>query len=179
MSVDVWPIWSAIHSRGTAPVVSSWLANQQRFHAGVLPAGGDAADDVGGGFRLALALFHPHHNGDGRRLVGDGIEAARQGALLPGLTGGGEHVGEQHGLVQREGGRIGIAGSADHADDGGGNGANGARALVDFEDADAVMVFSRHAGRLLRACAGSVSLKGDARAQGAHAVGCVAGGATA
>lgn len=90
--------------------MSSWLANQQRFHAGVLPAGGDAADDVGGGFRLALALFHPHHNGDGRRLVGDGIEAARQGALLPGPTGGGEHVGEQHGLVQREGGRIGIAG---------------------------------------------------------------------
>ncbi len=53
---------------------------------------------------------------------------------------------QQYGFVQREFVRVSIAAGADHAHHGGGNGANGARALVNFEDADAVMVFGRHAG---------------------------------
>ncbi|MNE84936.1 hypothetical protein D3C80_1818810 [compost metagenome] len=60
------------------------------------------------------------------------------------FTNGGLYVGDQDRGVQRKYRDIGVFGSTDQADDSGGNGANGARALVDFEDSHAVMVFVGH-----------------------------------
>ena len=126
------------------------FGRQQGLEAGVLTLGCDAADDLGGLVRFlggivgAFAVGHAHHNGDGAGLVSDGVQAAGQGAQLASFAGSGEHVGEQDRGVEREGSRVGVAAGADHAHHGGGDSANGADALVDFEDANAVMVVGSH-----------------------------------
>ena len=116
------------------------FCGQQGLEAGVMPTSGDAADDVGGCLCLACPFRYAHHHSDRASLVGDGVEAFGQGALLAGLTRGSEHVGEQDGLVEGKDRGVGILRGADHAHHGSGDGANGAGALVEFEDADAVMV---------------------------------------
>src|SRR5690606_7682087 len=80
------------HAEDARGDAQAGLGGEQGLHAGVLAVGG-GADDVAGGLRVVYALFYAYNDGDGAGLVGDGLQAARQGALGTGGADGGGDVG--------------------------------------------------------------------------------------
>ncbi len=142
------PDWQAVeprHSQDARRDAKTVAGGQQRLHAGV-PAGRvGGADQVGRGLCLGRTTGDAHHDRERVRLVGDGVERAGKRAFVAGLADVGLRVGQQDGGIEREGGHVGIVGGADDAGHGGLDGANGARAVVEFNDAHAVVVIGWHA----------------------------------
>ncbi|MNT02533.1 hypothetical protein D3C72_1370340 [compost metagenome] len=123
----------------------------QRLEAGIVAILGNGADDVGYQLLLGQRFGHAHHDGGGVDGVCNQLQVAGQGTGGTGFTYGGLHVGEQHRSVEGKGGHVGIVCGADHANHRGGDGADGASAIVDFDDANAVMVIAGHEVLLVRA----------------------------
>ena len=120
------------------------LGRQQRLQARVLVAGGGADDLgvlVGAAFGLggAFAIGHAHDDQHRAALLLDGVQRQGQRALGAGLADGRIDLGDQHRTVQRESGRIGVAGSGHEADHGRGHNADGIDAFAHFRDANAMM----------------------------------------
>ena len=144
--------WGAEDARGNA---EQGLGAEQGLEAGVLAVGGDGADDLAdlvgllGFVGFTRAFGYAHDDGHRAGVVCDCIQRCGQGALGASFADGAEYVGEQDGFIQREEVTVGIGGGGDQAHDGGGDGANGADALVEFDDADAVVVVGGHGLQLL------------------------------
>ena len=120
------------------------LRRKQRFHARLFTVSGHAADNVGGGFRFGFALRHTYNDGHGFSLVCNRIQRTGQRAGLARFTAGGQHIGQQNRLIEWKHGRISIIAGAYHAHNGGAHRGNGSGALVDFNNAHAVVVVLSH-----------------------------------
>ncbi|MNP00708.1 hypothetical protein D3C76_925030 [compost metagenome] len=134
LAVEAWHAEDARHHADFG------LGGEQGFHAGVFAIGCGGANQSAVGLCLGRAFLDPHDDGVGLGLVGDGLQAHRQGAFYAGLADGGLHVGQQHRGVEREDGGVGVVGRADQADNRSGDGANRAGAVVEFEHPHAVKI---------------------------------------
>lgn len=140
--------WQAVeprHSQDARRDAEAVAGGQQRLHAGVAAGRVGGADQVGRGLGLGLATGDAHHDRERVGLVGDGVERAGERAFVAGLADVGLRVRQQDGRVEREGRRVGIVSGADDAGHGGLDGADRARAVVEFNNAHAVVVVGWHA----------------------------------
>ena len=132
------------HAQNTWLNAELALGGHQRLHASVLAAGGHGADQVGGGRGRVDTLGHAHSNDDGFGLVGNGVQRLGQRAGSTRFADRFHHVGDQLGLVLGEVVSVGIFSGGNQPDHGRRYGPDRAGALVDLDDADAVMVFGCH-----------------------------------
>ncbi|CAJ0996156.1 hypothetical protein NVIRENTERO_02261 [Sodalis praecaptivus] len=132
------------HTQNTRLDTELTLSGQERLDTGFFALGGDAADDIGGGFCFGLALRDTHDHSDRFSLGGDSIQRAGQRAFSAGFAAGVQHVGQQYRRIERKGFGVGIIRRAHHAHNRGADRGNGAGAFVDFLHAHAVVIVLWH-----------------------------------